>query len=298
MEEKGHLSMHLIKAIRVATRSRTRELSMSILANLACHEDIRRALIKNNSILLLCQSLLRNENQAEILLETTRLLNAFFTYTTSFSPSSCSTFISKEVERQQQQTQQQKKQQKKQQQKKQQQLPKIFPSIIIKYNCLNSFLIDNDDLQYSIYHQYTQIIMNTLPSELLYASLQLLTSITIHIHGITLSLSPMSDHGDQNEKMEREKLINWAIERLNEETKGIVTEMKLNGDLTKLILCLVWTFLFFHLLENPSQYISNLDSSLSIITHHLQQKAEADKTSDDQDIEFILNALRNIFKQY
>ncbi|CAO3634106.1 unnamed protein product [Cunninghamella echinulata] len=262
----------------MTTKSRTRELSMGILANLACHEDIRRILVKDNSILLLCRSLLRNENQAEILLETTRLLNAFFTYTTSFSPSSCSTFIGEKEERQQQ-------------------LPNISPSFI-EHNYLNLPLIGNYDLQYSIYHQYTQIIMNTLPSELLYASLQLLTSITIHIHGITLSSSPMSDHGDQNEKMEREKLINWAIERLNEETKGIVTEMKLNGDLTKSILCLVWTFLFFHLLENPSQYISNLDSSLSIITHHLQQKAEADKTSDDQDIEFILNALHNIFKQY
>ncbi|KAI9309652.1 hypothetical protein BJ944DRAFT_258172 [Cunninghamella echinulata] len=101
----------------------------------------------------------------------------------------------------------------------------------------------------------------------------------------------MCHNGDRNEKMERKKLINWATKRLNKEAKDFGTEIELNNTIVKPILCLVWTFLFYGLLDNPSQYISDLDSSLSIITHHLQQQAESDKSSDDRDIEILVNAL-------
>ncbi|CAO3648521.1 unnamed protein product [Cunninghamella blakesleeana] len=298
------LSRLLLKVIMMTSRPRTRELSMGILANLACHEDIKQILMNDKDMLLLCRSLLWYENDARVLLETTRLLNTFFNYVTSPSSSELSSKIFNDTEERMDEDND-----------GQQQQNTISPNII-EHEYLNLFLIPTDKLSPSIYHQYTQIIINTLHTELLNSSLQLLTSITIYIHGITLPTTSSSSsstlriqhnndndndndndeikYGDQNEKLERKKLIQWAIERLNEETKGIGIGMGLNGAVSKSILHLVWTFLSFHLLDHPHHYLSHLNSSLVMITNHLHEQNDFDKTSDEQDIECLVNALHDI----
>jgi hypothetical protein len=59
----------------MTSRIRTRELAMGTLANLACHWDcgIGPLLLDDMDILKLCRSILWNENDARVLLETTRL---------------------------------------------------------------------------------------------------------------------------------------------------------------------------------------------------------------------------------
>lgn len=54
-------------------RPRTRELAMGALANMTCHwERVGIRLLNDLDVLRLCRSILWNENDARVLLETTR----------------------------------------------------------------------------------------------------------------------------------------------------------------------------------------------------------------------------------
>jgi hypothetical protein len=62
----------------MTARTRTRELALGTLANMACHWEngIGPSLANDMDVLKLCRSLLWHENDARVLLEATRYMAA------------------------------------------------------------------------------------------------------------------------------------------------------------------------------------------------------------------------------
>ncbi|ORZ00413.1 hypothetical protein BCR43DRAFT_540524 [Syncephalastrum racemosum] len=75
-ESTTDLHRLLLKIATSTRRPRTRELTLGTLASLACHwQDIGHVLMDDMDVFYLCRSILWNENDARVLLETTRFLN-------------------------------------------------------------------------------------------------------------------------------------------------------------------------------------------------------------------------------
>ncbi|KAI8967939.1 hypothetical protein BDF20DRAFT_908218 [Mycotypha africana] len=197
---------------------------------MACHwaAGIGPSLLSDMDILRLCRSILWNENDARVLLETTRLLYTFL---------SCSIDTDHQT--------------------------------VIEHDHLTEFLTPVS-MAPSIFHQYTSIICNTLHSELLLKSLELLTRIVVYINAVTHSI-PKRRRQQQQLEEEKQKevaasiyleeeqelinkadtltLIRWGTERLEEEGKGVGIGMGFNRGIAKNVMYLLWTIMAYGLVD-------------------------------------------------
>ncbi|KAI9486417.1 MAG: hypothetical protein EXX96DRAFT_593061 [Benjaminiella poitrasii] len=185
---------------------------------MACHWDcgIGPSLINDMDILRLCRSILWNENDARVLLETTRLLSTFL---------SCSIDTSHQT--------------------------------VIEHDNLTEFLTPIS-MAPSVFHQYTLIICNTLYSELLLKSLELMTRIVVYTNAITHSISkrrerltkPQSENGEEDEyrfmdKSDTLMLVQWGAERLEEESRGVGIGMGFHRGIAKNVMHLLWALMAY-----------------------------------------------------
>ncbi|KAI8099243.1 uncharacterized protein BX664DRAFT_255328 [Halteromyces radiatus] len=184
---------------------------MGILANLACHYNpIGSQLSQDPDLFKVCYLILCHENDAHVLLEVTRLLSTLF----SFSPEQNNLEIIKN---------------------------------------LALFLTETDPARPSVIHQYSKIITNTLHTELLLASLQLIINVTQFLcsseddnsylsYVIYSIVSKMKAH-------EIPKLMDWGLDRLEEQKRGVGIGMGLNRKIAKNVMRLLWLFLYYDLVE-------------------------------------------------
>ena len=278
----------------MTSRIRTRELAMGTLANLACHWEcgIGPLLLDDMDILKLCRSILWNENDARVLLETTRLLNTFL---------SCSIDTSHQT--------------------------------IVEHDHLTEFLTPVP-MAPSIFHQYTIIICNTLYSELLLKSLELMTRIVVYTNAITHSITrrrqrSMTENTNLNksppklmqgndddryqfmDKTDTMALVTWGAERLEEEGRGVGIGMGFHRGIAKNVMHLLWALMAYGMCSTaecgkPIQHIMGrmtlivyflgpemthgLGQSMSRLVSYIQED-DLDIRVEDEDIQNLAQAL-------
>ncbi|KAI8369352.1 uncharacterized protein BYT42DRAFT_503341 [Radiomyces spectabilis] len=179
---------------------------------MACHWDsgIGPMMLNDMDVLRLCRSVLWNENDARVLLETTRLLNTFL---------SCSIDTTYQT--------------------------------IIEHDHLTEFLTPVP-MSPSIFHQYTMIICNTLYSELLLTSLELMTRIVVYTNAITHSIARRKHQSLETDrddvfisKSDTLALIRWGADRLEEEGRGVGVGMGFNRGVAKNVMHLLWALMAY-----------------------------------------------------
>ncbi|CAO3593820.1 unnamed protein product [Absidia cylindrospora] len=186
-------------------------------------------------------------------------------------------------------------------------------------NGLIFMLKPTDDILPSVIHQITVIAINTLHTELLLSSLQLLTYITqflCHFGNNDITENSVTANDDAEIEMKRSmalalalmkqqqvtKLFDWGLDRLEEQSRGVGIGMGLNRSIAIHVMYLLW--LFFHhdlvVLDNdPGRMIHpnddiltrRLKPSMQAIVEYIQQEDEFDKSSDDKEIEQLAEAL-------
>ncbi|CAO3688331.1 unnamed protein product [Rhizopus microsporus] len=231
---------------------------MGTLANMACHWDcgIGPYLLNDMDILKLCRSILWTENDARVLLETTRLLNTFLV---------CSIDTSHQT--------------------------------VIEHDHLTKFLTP-ETMAPSIFHQYTLIICNTLYSELLLKSLELMTRIVVYINAITHSLSKRKQRLTEvdeeifkfMDKADTLALLHWGAERLEEEGRGVGIGMGFHRGIAKNVMHLLWALMAYGLIsinDCGSDMIQSLGQSMSRIVSYIQEE----EIQEDDDIQSLAQAL-------
>ncbi|CEP14598.1 hypothetical protein [Parasitella parasitica] len=246
----------LLKVITSTSRPRTRELAIGTLANMACHWDcgIGPYLMDDMDVLKLSRSILWSENDARVLLETTRLLNIFL---------SCSIDTSHQT--------------------------------VIEHDNLTEFLTPVS-MAPSIFHQYTFIICNTLYSELLLKSLELMTRIVVYANAITHSITRRRerlvnvDKDDEDEHRFMEKadtlaLVNWGAERLEEEGRGVGIGMGFHRRVAKNVMHLLWALMAY-----DPEMVHGLEQSMSRLVSYIQED-DMDTRVEDEDIQNLAQAL-------
>ncbi|KAI9312907.1 hypothetical protein BX666DRAFT_782947 [Dichotomocladium elegans] len=177
---------------------------MGALANMACHWDtVGVRLLDDFDILRLCRSILWHENDARVLLETTRLLNTMLVHSTS-------------------------------------------NQIILEHQHLSSFF-EPTPMTPVVFHQYTQIICNTLHAELLLKSLEFTTRAVVYINAITHSLTHRGDRNAFIPKDDAITLMKWGTERLDEEGRGVGIGMGFNRLVAKNVMHLLWALMAYGL---------------------------------------------------
>ncbi|KAF7721928.1 hypothetical protein EC973_003916 [Apophysomyces ossiformis] len=242
----------LLKIITTTQRDRTRELAVGALANMACHWDlIGRTLLDDMDILRLCRSILWHENDARVLLETTRLLNTFL---------SCSIDANSQT--------------------------------IIEHDHLTEFLMPVP-MTPSVFHQYTLIVCNTLYSELLMMSLELMMRIVVYTNAVTHSLARRDQDSPFIEKSDALTLIRWGAERLEEEGRGVGIGMGFNRGVAKNVMHLLWALMAYGMASTADCGIDMtncLAQSMSRIVSYIQED-EYDHSEDDDDIQNLAQAL-------
>ncbi|KAI8983668.1 hypothetical protein BDB01DRAFT_850344 [Pilobolus umbonatus] len=247
----------LIKIITMTRRQRTRELAMGTLANMACHWDagIGPKLCDDMDIFRLCRSILWNENDAKVLLETTRLLNIFF---------SCSIDASHQT--------------------------------IVEHENITEFLTPVS-MAPSVFHQYTLIICNTLYSELLLKSLELMTRIVVYTNAITHSISRKKQHLSEDnrymDKMDTLALVNWGSDRLEEEGRGVGVGMGFHRGIAKNVMHLLWALIAYGVVTSADcgpDRIQCLEQSMSRLVSYMQDD-DIDNKLEDEDIQNLVYAL-------
>ncbi|GAB5591197.1 hypothetical protein Unana1_06097 [Umbelopsis nana] len=76
----NNIQIAILKICTTTKRPRSRELSVGTLANIASHQEACAILLEEDDILRLISSILWNENDARVLQEATRLLEAFLMF--------------------------------------------------------------------------------------------------------------------------------------------------------------------------------------------------------------------------
>jgi hypothetical protein len=174
----------------------------------------------------------------------------------------------------------------------------------------------------SIFHQYTLIICNTLYSELLLKSLELLTRIVVYTNAITHSISRRRQRAidqkiepiDENKFMDKTDtlaLVNWGAERLEEEGRGIGIGMGFHRGVAKNVMHLLWALMAYEcgkMLQNKKGsaneltvtayiYIAigpemthGLGQSMSRLVSYIQED-DMDARAEDEDIQNLAQAL-------
>ncbi|ORE01408.1 hypothetical protein BCV72DRAFT_245968 [Rhizopus microsporus var. microsporus] len=225
---------------------------------MACHWDcgIGPYLLNDMDILKLCRSILWTENDARVLLETTRLLNTFLV---------CSIDASHQT--------------------------------VIEHDHLTQFLTP-EAMAPSIFHQYTLIICNTLYSELLLKSLELMTRIVVYTNAITHSLSKRKQRLTEMDeeifkfmdKADTLALLHWGAERLEEEGRGVGIGMGFHRGIAKNVMHLLWALMAYGLIginDCGSEMIQSLGQSMSRIVSYIQEE----EIQEDDDIQSLAQAL-------
>ncbi|KAG1056222.1 hypothetical protein G6F46_009829 [Rhizopus delemar] len=252
----------LLKIITITERNRTRELALGILANMASHWDcgIGPYLLNDMDILKLCRSILWTENDARVLLETTRLLNTFLV---------CSIDTSHQT--------------------------------VIEHDHLTEFL-SPVTMAPSIFHQYALIICNTLYSELLLKSLELMTRIVVYTNAITHSLSKRKQNLTEEiskfmDKSDTLILLHWGAERLEEEGRGVGIGMGFHRGIAKNVMHLLWALMAYGLIDITdcgSDMIQSLGQSMSRIVSYIQEEEVEEEDDDIQNLAQALNTKLSI----
>ncbi|KAI8330135.1 hypothetical protein BD560DRAFT_416462 [Blakeslea trispora] len=228
---------------------------MGTLANLACHwETVGPQLLEDLDILLLCRSILWNENDARVLLETTRLLNTFL---------SCSIDASHQT--------------------------------VIEHDHLTQFLTPVP-MAPSVFHQYTIIICNTLYSELLLKSLEVMTRIVVYANAVTNSITRRRQRTETSSLMETADtlaLVKWGAARLEEEGRGVGVGMGFHRGIAKNVMHLLWALMAYGMVsvhECGPEMTYGLAQSMSRLVSYIQED-ELDSTLEDEDIQNLAQAL-------
>ncbi|OBZ83654.1 Protein SAAL1 [Choanephora cucurbitarum] len=243
----------LLKIITTTQRPRTRELAMGTLANLAVHWNagIGPGLLEDMDILLLCRSILWNENDARVLLETTRLLNTFL---------SCS----------------------------------IDHQTVVEHDHLTQ-LLTPVPMAPSVFHQYTIIICNTLYSELLLKSLEVMTRIVVYTNAVTNSITRRRQRVQPESMMDTADtlaLVKWGAARLEEEGRGVGIGMGFHRGIAKNVMHLLWALMAYGMVsvhDCGPEMTHGLGQSMSRIVSYIQED-DLD-TIEDEDIQNLAQAL-------
>ncbi|KAI9258487.1 hypothetical protein BY458DRAFT_518025 [Sporodiniella umbellata] len=256
---ENHFHRALIKIVSTTKRNRTRELGMGILANMASHWQcgVGPHLLGDMDILRLCRSILWTENDARVLLDTTRLLNTFL---------ACSIDNGHQT--------------------------------VIEHDHLTEFLTP-EPMAPSAFHQYTFIICNTLYSELLLKSLELMTRIVVYTNAITHSLSKrkhrLTESVDEEifkflDKSDTLLLLGWGAERLEEEGRGVGIGMGFHRGIAKNVMHLLWALMAYGLINTAdcdAEMVQTLGHSMSRIVSYIQEE----DIEEDDDIQNLAQAL-------
>lgn len=129
---------------------------------------------------------------------------------------------------------------------------------VIEHDNLTEFLTPVS-MAPSIFHQYTLIICNTLYSELLLKSLELMTRIVVYTNAITHSITrrrqrlvvssdAKRDEDDEFRFMDKADtlaLVNWGAERLEEEGRGVGVGMGFHRGVAKNVMHLLWALMAY-----------------------------------------------------
>lgn len=128
---------------------------------------------------------------------------------------------------------------------------------VIEHDHLTQFLTPVT-MAPSIFHQYTFIICNTLYSELLLKSLELMTRIVVYTNAITHSLSKrkhrLTESVDEEifkfmDKSDTLLLLHWGAERLEEEGRGVGIGMGFHRGIAKNVMHLLWALMAYGLIN-------------------------------------------------
>lgn len=166
---------------------------------------------------------------------------------------------------------------------------------VIEHDNLTEFLIPLP-MAPSIFHQYTLIICNTLYSELLLKSLELLTRIVVYTNAITHSITKRrknsggnKEHLMTDDEVEEEtnkfmdkadtlQLVTWGAERLEEEGRGVGIGMGFHRGIAKNVMHLLWALMAYKVAEcgKVVAYKRNLTCAI-MLTKMLKFRTRNDK---------------------
>lgn len=127
---------------------------------------------------------------------------------------------------------------------------------VIEHDHLTEFLTP-PSMAPSVLHQYTMIICNTLYSELLLMSLELMTRFIVYTNAITHSISRnrqiLSTDQENNQRFTDKadilKLVTWGAERLEEEGRGVGIGMGFHRGIAKNVMHLLWALLAYNMVN-------------------------------------------------
>jgi hypothetical protein len=150
----------------------------------------------------------------------------------------------------------------------------------------------------SISHQYTLIICNTLYSELLLKSLELMTRIVVYTNAITHSIArqrSLQEEPDYKfmEKSDTLALVMWGAERLEEEGRGVGVGMGFHRGVAKNVMHLLWALMAYGMVtvaDCGPEMTHTLGQSMSRLVSYIQED-EIDSRNEDEDIQSLAQAL-------
>jgi hypothetical protein len=130
---------------------------------------------------------------------------------------------------------------------------------VIEHDNLTEFLTPIP-MAPSIFHQYTLVICNTLYSELLLKSLELMTRIVVYTNAITHSITRriIRNNSEEDEEEHRNQfmdksdtlqLVIWGAERLEEEGRGVGIGMGFHRGIAKNVMHLLWALMAYKVAE-------------------------------------------------
>ncbi|KAH8556734.1 hypothetical protein BGW37DRAFT_473877 [Umbelopsis sp. PMI_123] len=240
---ENNIQVVILKICTTTKRPRTRELAVGTLANIASHHETGTILLEQEDIFLLISSILWNENDARVLHEASRLLEAFLKLTINMSEQS-----------------------------------------VIDSPCLTQFLATAADRP-SVISRYMVIIMNTLNTDLLVRSLQVIRHIITYMHATNLLYTSPAIKSDAF------KLVSWATERLEEEGRGIGIG-GFNKSVAKNLMHVVWAIGAYKIVES-SEYDPDLSASLAESMKRIQSyiDEEYDISQEDAAIQDLAQLL-------
>lgn len=140
--------------------------------------------------------------------------------------------------------------------------------IVIEHENLTLFF-EPQPMSPLVFHQYTQIICNTLHAELLLKALEFATRAVVYINAITHSLTQRQDRDKYIVKQDTLALMNWGAERLDEEGRGVGIGMGFNRLVAKNVMHLLWALTAYGLVS-PSECgkLLTLSFAHDMTTHH------------------------------
>ncbi|KAL7314122.1 hypothetical protein PS15m_007773 [Mucor circinelloides] len=254
----------LLKIVTSTSRPRTRELAMGTLANMACHWDcgIGPYLMDDMDVLRLCRSILWNENDARVLLETTRLLNTFLScsidtsHQTVIEHDNLTEFLTP---------------------------VSMAPSIFHQY----TLIICNT--------LYSELLLKSLA---LMTRIVVYTNAITHSIARRRQRLVSTDKEDEDEfrfmdKADTLALVNWGAERLEEEGRGVGIGMGFHRGVAKNVMHLLWALMAYGMVsiaECGPEMTHGLEQSMSRLVSYIQED-DMDARVEDEDIQSLAQAL-------